>query len=155
MHTTERKRFEIRSLGSHTERMEAYLTVEAAYCFSLLIFLFFFLIMASLLLFVRCLTSQDDYIIGRRGSGFTDYGDAYGEIIFGEYEGTDTANYVQDRLMTAQERYPVYKALSISFEKGPETAVVYTESKSRIGANDCRKRITVMNPMETVREKRY
>ena len=155
MRKNKRKRFKIRFAGSKTDKMEAYLTVEAAYCFSILIFLFFFLIMASLLLFVRCLTSQDDYIVGRRGSGFTDYGDAYGEIIFVKNEEKDIAYYVKDRLLSASERYPVYKNQIVSFEKGTESAYVFTGSKSRIGTNDCGKIIRVMDPLGKIRRKRY
>ncbi len=135
------------------KKLNGYLTTESAFVFSLCIMLYFLIIMAALLLFARCLTSQNDYIIALRGARFTDAGEAYGEVIYGNGK-FDAASYVRERLNRAGRTYPVYAQERSEVRIDPSSVTVRTFAGSRIGNNECEKRLSVNNPMDKVKAER-
>lgn len=133
--------------------LNGYMTTESSFVFSMCILLYFLIIMAGLLLFARCLTSQNDYIIGMRGARFTEAGDAYGEVIYGE-ERFDASSYMRSRLRAVGQHYIVYKQSTESAEVLSDVVAVHTKGGGTIGKNECSKRIAIVNPIETLRSER-
>ena len=134
-------------------RLNGYLTTESAFVFSMCIMLYFLIIMAALLLFARCLTSQNDYIIALRGARFTDAGEAYGEVIYGD-EKFDAVSYAEERLNRVGQTYPVYRQESSAVRIDPSSVTVSTRAGSRIGTNECVKHLSVNNPIGKVKAER-
>lgn len=125
----------------------AYFTVEGSFIFPMLMLLYFLIVMAALLLFARCLTSQNDYILALRGARLSYGAEDYGEVIYGESgDSFAVSGYVLKRLKAVGNTYPVYTQLSSGFEKDGAYAVLTTGAGSKIGRNDCVKRVKIINP---------
>ncbi|MCR5503630.1 MAG: hypothetical protein K6F53_11535 [Lachnospiraceae bacterium] len=139
--------------GLKNHNLNGYLTTESSFVFSMCILLYFLIIMAGLLLFARCLTSQNDYIIGMRGARFTEAGDAYGEVIYG-MERFDARPYMMERLRKAGQSYIVYRQSTERAAIDAGAVRVRTTGGGRVGRNICDKRIGIVNPIEGIRAER-
>ena len=80
------------------KRISAYMSVESSVIFSIVIMLYYLVIISSMLLLDRCLLAQNDYIVALRGALFSDGREEYGEVIYGEETSFDRKNYVESRL---------------------------------------------------------
>lgn len=64
------------------KRVKAYLTVEGNFVFSMILFLYYFILMIAFVMFARCLKSQNDFIKGIRDARFTYESVLYNEVIY-------------------------------------------------------------------------
>ncbi len=74
-----------------------HLTVEASFVMPIVIWIYLLVILCGFYLYNRCVMSQNDYLLAFRGSRFTDAGENYGEVIYGDEKEPDE-QYIMTRL---------------------------------------------------------
>lgn len=134
------------------KKMNGFFSYEGSVVFSIIIFIYYLVILSSLLLLERCLCSQNDYIIGMRMASFSGMGEEYGEVIYDSKDGFVPEEYGQMRL--GRGYYPIFG--------DPEYAVSVTEDRVIInqrravfmGKNDADKEILRINPIKKARRER-
>ncbi|MGN0377113.1 MAG: TadE family protein [Suilimivivens sp.] len=90
--------------------LKGYLTVEASFIMPWVVFLYLLIILCGFYLYDRCVISQDNYLLAFRGSRFTDAGENYGEVIYGDMrEKEPDTGYIEDRLEYKALLYPFYR----------------------------------------------
>lgn len=133
--------------------LRGYMTVEAAYVMPIVLFLYVMILTAAFLLYDRCVTSQDYYVLALRGSRFTDADEYYGEVIYGKMQETDIMReYLTGRL---------HRRKSYSLHRRKETKEVETEgnlvrifSVEDSGTLFMKKEAERINPVERLKESR-
>lgn len=68
------------------KRLKAYMTIEASFVFSILIVLYYLIVMASITLFFRCIDGNKMYISELREARLTYKEGSYGEVIYNEID---------------------------------------------------------------------
>lgn len=131
------------------------MSLEADYLFPIILFIYYLVIMSSLLLMCRCLNSQNNYIVGLRGASFTRGEEEYGEVIYGTDNVFDKEGYAASRLDQAGRMYVAFPVMSRDCYLSGSCFVVETHAGSKIGRNDCIKECKVIDPVRKVREQRY
>ncbi|MCR4787022.1 MAG: hypothetical protein K5888_00400 [Lachnospiraceae bacterium] len=137
------------------KELNGYMSLEAGYLFPILLFIYYLVILSSLLLLVRCLTSQNDYIVGMRAASFSRGEEEYGEVIYGTDEGFDAESYAISRLEMADRMYVAFPTKSIECISSGGSFSVRTYGGDRIGRNDCSKECIIVDPVGRIREQRY
>ena len=137
------------------ERLNGYLSLEADYLFPIILFIYYLVIMSSLLLMCRCLNSQNNYIVGMRGASFSRGEEEYGEVIYGTDDVFDKECYATSRLDQAGRMYVAFPVMSKDCFNNGRSFVVDTHAGSKIGRNDCTKECIMINPVRRIREQRY
>ena len=137
------------------ERLNGYMSLEADYLFPIILFIYYLVIMSSLLLMCRCLNSQNDYIVGMRGASFTGGEEEYGEVIYGNEGSFDKKGYASSRLDKAGRMYVAFPATTGECGVFGRSFIVETHAGSKIGRNDCIKECIMIDPVGKVREQRY
>lgn len=74
-------------------RFRAYLSIEAEIVFSIIIVLYYLIVILAVTLFSGCIRSQNTFIEDLRRVRFTNESEEYGEVIYGLME--------RDRLITS------------------------------------------------------
>ena len=123
--------------------------------FPIILFIYYLVIMSSLLLMCRCLNSQNNYIVGMRGASFTRGEEEYGEVIYGTDDVFDKKGYAMSRLELAGKMYVAFPVMSKDCYLSGDNFVIETHAGSRIGRNDCIKECMMINPVRRIREQRY
>lgn len=133
--------------------LKGYMTVEAAHVMPIVLLLYLLVLTAAFLLYDRCVTSQDYYVLALRGSRFTEAGEHYGEVIYGRMQETD----VMQTYLTAR----LHRRRSYSLYERKETKMVETEKNAiRIfsleasGALFMKKEAERINPLGKLKESR-
>lgn len=137
------------------ERLNGYLSLEADFLFPMILFIYYLVIMSSLLLMCRCLNSQNNYIVGMRGASFTRGEEEYGEVIYGTDRSFDRRGYAMSRLDRAGRMYVAFPVSNGECTDTGRLFIVETNAGSRIGRNDCIKECMMINPVRRIREQRY
>ena len=135
--------------------LNAYMSVEGSVLFSMTIFIYYLVILSSGLLMTRCLTSQNNYIIGMRTASFSYGSEEYGEIIYGQDKEFDAQGYGLKRLNTVDKMYIFVKTSEKSCIVSPSEVVISTGGKLKIGSNNNETVCTRINPVRRIRELRY
>lgn len=87
-------------------KMYGFLTIEASLLIPLILGIYLFLLFTSFYLYNECVLQQDIYVIGLRGSRFTDWEDGYGEVIYGDIsmrEQEEITYYIENKIMHRYE----------------------------------------------------
>ena len=137
------------------EKLNGYMSLEADYLFPIILFIYYLVIMSSLLLMCRCLNSQNNYIVCMRGASFTRGEEEYGEVIYGTDEVFDKESYADTRLALAGGMYIAFPVMTRECGISGNSFYVVTHSGSRIGRNDCEKNCIRIDPVRRIREQRY
>lgn len=131
-----------------------YLTVEASLIMPLVILIYLLMILCGFYLYNRCVISQDNYLLAFRGSRFTDAGNNYGEVIYGEMGQDDDRNhqYILERMEYKSRLYPF---CNVNQQKAEETGnkMVVTTSGYK-GTLMIKKEAEKINILEIVRKAR-
>lgn len=134
------------------KRWKGYFSIEASLIMPIILFLYLLIILAAVFLYCRCAISQDTFLLGMRGGSFT-YGERdYGEVIYGEEKSWSAAGYVQERLDSRKNAYPMYSYLSGSCVVGEEKVSIRTVYKG--GEEPVIKDTWRFNPIRSIREGR-
>ena len=144
-------------------KWKGYFTVEASLIMPLVLFLYLLIILAALFLYCRCAISQDNFLLGMRGAGFTWGAEDYGEVLYGEIPATnpaagkgmdrwDAEGYVMERLHYKRRFYPFFPTQSGEYRELGESVLVATGQKGLDGAVE--KRVWKLNPVEMIRKGR-
>ncbi len=131
------------------------MSLEADFLFPIILFIYYLVIMSSLLLMCRCLNSQNDYIVGMRGASFTGGEEEYGEVIYGTGKFFDRKEYAESRLERAGRMYVAYPVMEKDCFDNGRIFVVETHAGGKIGRNDTISECIMINPVRLIREQRY
>lgn len=131
------------------------MSMEAAFLFPTVIFIYYLTIMSSLLLLTRCLMSQNNYVICARTASFSMGGEDYGEIVYCRESTFNKEEYALKRLETAAKMYIAFHPDEGRCIVSGSGVTVETKGKSKIGRYDCIKECVTVNPVNKVRELRY
>ena len=137
------------------EKLNGYMSLEADYLFPIILFIYYLVIMSSLLLMCRCLNSQNNYIIGMRGASFTRGEEEYGEVIYGTDDRFNKSEYAMSRLDKAGSMYVAFPVTNGECAVNGRYFIVETHAGSKIGRNDCTKECVMIDPVSRIREQRY
>ncbi len=131
-----------------------YLTVEASLVMPLVILIYLLMILCGFYLYNRCVISQDNYLLAFRGSRFTDAGNNYGEVIYGEMCQDDDRNhqYILERMEYKSRLYPFCNANQQKIEETGNKMVVATSGYK--GTLMMKKEAEKINMLEIVRKAR-
>ena len=89
------------------KNMKGYLTVEASFVMPIVFFLYILIILCGFFLYNRCVMSQNDYLVAFRGGRFTEAGENYGEVIYGDMMLREPdRQYMETRLEYQMRFYP-------------------------------------------------
>ncbi|GFI46733.1 hypothetical protein IMSAGC019_02052 [Lachnospiraceae bacterium] len=136
------------------KKLKGYFTVEAAFILPVVLFLYLMIILAALFLYCRCLISQDNFLLGLRAGEFTWGEEAYGEVIYGQQEGSFWPGeaYVRERQERRKTYYPFFPALTGDYGEFGD----YVSVKSRQKGLDIPiiKKVQRINPVAIIREGR-
>lgn len=114
------------------KRWKGYFSIEASLIMPIILFLYLLIILAALYMYCRCAISQDTFLLGMRAGCFSYGEDNYGEVIYGEEKGWYPEGYVQERLNSQKQTYPLYSYVSgscIVSEDSISIKTVYRERK--------------------------
>lgn len=134
------------------KRWNGYFSIEASLIMPIVLFLYLLIILAAIYLYCRCAVSQDTFLLGMRAGCFTFGGDDYGEVIYGQEKDWPVKIYVEKRLDSRKQRYPLYP-----YQKGRcavEGERVGIEILYRDGRDSYVKYIKKCNPVRMIREGR-
>lgn len=137
------------------KRISAYMSVESSVIFSIVIMLYYLVIISSMLLLDRCLLAQNDYIVALRGAMFSDGREEYGEVIYGEENSFDRKNYVESRLGNMGNMYVFFPIKERKVILTNQSLVLSESSKGNIGKNEYDCECRLINPVMRIRECRY
>ncbi|MBQ8596617.1 MAG: pilus assembly protein [Lachnospiraceae bacterium] len=139
---------------SESKKLKGYFTVEASFIMPIVLFLYLAVLTAALLLYNRCVVSQDCYLVGLRGARFTWAEENYGEVIYGEarLSGWQREDYMTDRWQRKSAYY---------LEENPPELLFIVEN-NRVLVRACgenvsqtiEKQVDILNPVEWIRERR-
>lgn len=108
--------------------LKGYMTVEASYVMPIVIFLYLLIILCGFFLYNRCVMSQNNYLLALRGSRFTEAGNNYGEVVYGDMnEKAPDQQYLDARLQYKMQFYPFCREQESRVEIAPKRVIVETE----------------------------
>lgn len=88
---------------------KGYLTVEASFIMPIVLVIYLLIILCGFYLYNRCVISQDNYLLAFRGSRFTEAGENYGEVIYGDMQMTKPdRKYLESRRDYKLQFYPLF-----------------------------------------------
>ncbi len=88
------------------KKCNGYFTVEASFIMPLVLGLYVLIISSAILLYNRCVISQDCFLVAMRANRFTWAEDNYGEIIYGDGQSNWYPEaYAVDRLQKKDRLY--------------------------------------------------
>lgn len=91
------------------KKVNGYMTVEASLIIPLVLCIYVAVIKLGFLIYDRCVMSQDQYLAVFRSSRFTLSEEAYGEVIYGNYDVTEPdLRYAEERTFRKQKFYPMF-----------------------------------------------
>ena len=135
------------------KKLNAYMTVEAAYIMPLVLALHLLVLVSGFYVYDRCVVSQDLYLLAFRGSRFTECGNHYGAVVYGDLEvGKFDKEYIEQRYFYQRTRYPFW-------DKG-KAGIGVNEDKLQLSQSGffghlvLRKEAQWINPIAEIREKR-
>lgn len=147
---------EIKEKRLNKKKYNGYFTVEASLVMPLVLGLYVLILSAAMLLYNRCVNSQDCFLLAMRAGRFTEAKESYGEIIYGEameeqlWEEGSAKEYVKDRLQKKSRYY-------IGTE---ENTILYSQETDRVRVEYDRpgiriqKSLQIYNPVKLIREGR-
>lgn len=107
--------------------LKGYMTVEASYVMPIVIFLYLLIIFCGFFLYNRCVMSQNNYLLALRGSRFTNAGNNYGEVVYGDRkEKEPDRQYLDARLQYTMRFYPFCRETESRVEITQENVIVET-----------------------------
>lgn len=91
------------------KKVNGYMTVEASLIIPLVLCIYVSVIKLGFLIYDRCVMCQDQYLAVFRSSRFTLSEEAYGEVIYGNYDVTEPdLRYAEERTFRKQKFYPMF-----------------------------------------------
>lgn len=126
-------------------------TVEASMIMPIVLFLYLSILTVSLLLYDRCVGSQDCFLLGLRSARYTYAEENYGEVIYGEESCVEVKAYVQERWKRRGQYFQGKQKWNISCEEN--------EGDVRVGIDAgevlvLEKHVKKINPVDVIRERR-
>lgn len=139
---------------SEFKKLKGYFTVEASFIMPIVLFLYLAVLTAALLLYNRCVVSQDCYLLGLRGARFTWAEESYGEVIYGEarLSGWQREDYVTDRWQRKSAYYLGGNSPELSCIV--ENHSVWIRACGKDVSQTIEKQVDILNPVEWIRERR-
>ncbi|MCR4990315.1 MAG: hypothetical protein K6A38_05555 [Lachnospiraceae bacterium] len=133
------------------KKYKAYLSLEGSFLFPMIVLVYYLIISASLLLLNRCLTAQNNYVIGMRAASFSMSAEKYGEVIYYDISGFDRSGYALDRLYRIKDSYPSFPVERNECDSYGQDVFIRTYAGSIIGRNDNMTECHGIDPVSKIR----
>lgn len=136
------------------KKLRGYFTIEASFVMPIVLFLYLAVLTAAILLYNRCVVSQDCYLLGLRGARFTRASENYGEVIYGDDRVSDLQreNYIVDRWNRKSVYYLGDTLPELSCVVENQSVLIRAGIKEDLQVIE--KQTAILNPVKWIRERR-